>query len=633
MDKNELIDKLTEANKAYRLGEPIMSDGEYDALIDELHEMVPEEEYIDITDTLNEGMIEDEISGNKVKHPMVMGSLNKLKLEEPDTIKKFIYKKLNGEPLSVSAKVDGISCRLHYENGKLVSASTRGDGYSGVDITDKIKYVKCVPENFGNETMDIRGELVILKDDFLKMSGYANPRNACAGIFNRKDSTVEELKNITFVAYTILGDAYTKEEQFELLSHDNAFNVAWNTTLYPEEFDEQVDWTTSTIVDELFRLATTDRDYDTDGLVICRHDYRNESKYKPDKCMAFKLNQLTAKTRLIDIEWQGPQKDGAFRPVAILEPVELGGSCISRATLNNMDFIEKKGLKYGSIVEISKQGDIIPAVIRVISSENSADIEIPQYCSCCGTELVRTKLYPTCPNKDCKDQTTFQTQHFLEKLGIDNVSFKRLQNLKLTTIRDLIKFVPDENYKIETKLYSDLKEKMFSRSKRDLFLATNFEGIAKKILNKIFDFYGFEAALKHENLIGLPVGVGEKTMEKFLAYVDENAKLVNEIISDSRYDFKEKSTEGRLSAATYIGSICFTGSLSSMGRKEASSLAERNGYEVKSSVTKGLTYLVMADPNSTSTKANKARELGTSVIGEADFLKMMQNNGMNVDDL
>lgn len=626
---NLIKDKIIEANATYRAGNPVLNDQEYDDLLESLKSTMSEEEYDDFVSSLNEGAIEQNIDG-KIKHPFLLGSLNKLKSDEPETIKKWIKKNVKTS-LSVSAKVDGISSRAEYHNGKLVSLTTRGDGIFGQNVSSKAKYIKGLLQELPKDfTGSIRGELVIMREDFESIKDkYANPRNACAGIMNRKDDDRKfdetELRLISFVPYTILGDEYEKSEQFTILE-DMGFNVAWNVLIEQDALEED-------IVEWLFNTAQDELPYETDGLVICDSTYRNEDKYRPDKCMAFKINQLTAKTRLIDIEWQGPQKDGAFRPVAILEPVELGGSCISRATLNNMDFIEKKGLKYGSIVEIAKMGDIIPNVIRVISSENSADIEIPQYCSCCGTELVRTKLYPTCPNKDCKDQTTFQTQHFLEKLGIDNVSFKRLQNLKLTTIRDLIKFVPDGNYKIETKLYSDLKEKMFSRSKRDLFLATNFEGISKKILNKIFDFYGFEAALKHENLIGLPVGVGEKTMEKFLTYVDENAKIVNEIISDSRYDFKEKSTEGRLSAATYIGSICFTGSLNSMGRKEASSLAERNGYEVKNSVTKGLTYLVMADPNSTSTKAKKARELGTSVIGEDEFLKMMRNNGMNVDDL
>lgn len=623
--KTNLIEQIRNANIQYRLGTPIIGDSEYDALIEEFRTLSTEDEFDEFISELNEGVIEN--SENKVEHPFVLGSLNKLKYSEPETINKFISKRV-GNVMSVSAKIDGISCRLHYENGKLTQASTRGDGYYGQDITDKIKFIKNIPQFFGTKTIDIRGELVILKEDFEKMEGFANPRNACAGIINRKDSSQSELKNISFIAYTILGDEFEKRYQFEELS-SNGFVVAWHDELSISAIIENDE----DICEILFNILNNNYPYEVDGLVISSVHYKNENKYKPDGCVAFKTNQLGAITKVIDVSFEGPSKDGSVVPVAILEPVILGGSCINRATLHNNDYIRNKGIKYGSVVEVIKAGDIIPKVIRVVDNSGAIDIELPETCPCCGTQLVETELYMKCPNKDCKDQTTYQTQHFLEKLNIDNVSFKRLQQLNIFTIRDLISFVPNEKYKIETKLYSDLKTKMFCRSKRDLFVATNFEGISKKILNKIFDFYGFEIALKHENLIGLPVGVGEKTMEKFLQYVDENVKIVNDIISDNRYSYVEKHNDERLSASTFIGSICFTGSLSSMGRKEASSLAERNGFEVKNSVTRGLTYLVTSDPNSNSTKSKKAREFGTIVIGETEFLNMMNSNGMNVDDL
>ena len=628
MNKLDLISKIKEANNKYRAGDPIMEDHEYDLLIDELRSMVDISEFEDIMSTLNEGEIERNDNRIKVSHPFILGSLEKLKHEQPHTLKKFITNYVKNK-LCVSAKVDGISCRLHYENGKLISASTRGDGYVGIDITDKIRYVKFVPSTFGNDTVDIRGELVILKDDFATMSGYANPRNACAGIFNRKDSTIDELSKISFIAYTILGTKYTKSEQFEVLSND--FKTAWNTELNPVVIEDNGE----DISDVLFELANQDHEYETDGLVISDISYRNEEKYRPDACMAYKINMLAAQTKLIDVIWQGPQKNGRFNPVGVLEPVELGGSVIGKATIHNNDIIRKKGLKYGSIIQIIKSGDIIPTVIKVVSNDvNTSDIDFPTVCPCCGETLVETEKFMVCPNKNCKDQTTFKTQYFLEKLGIENVSFKRLQQLGIFTIEDLIMFYPNEKYKIETKLYDNLKRKMFTSSRKDLLMATDFEGISTKILNKIFDFYGFENAIKHTNLIGLPLGVGEKIMSKFLSHVDENMIIVEKITNDNRYSYVENSeVEYKLSATAVIGSICFTGSLSTMGRKEAMNLAERNGYEVKSSVTKGLTYLVTNDPNSGSTKNEKAKKLGTLVIGEDEFLKLMNSNGINVDDL
>lgn len=628
MSKLDLISKIKDANVKYRAGDPIMEDHEYDLLIDELRTMVDNLEFEDIMSTLNEGEIERNDTRVKVTHPFILGSLEKLKHEQPQTLKKFISTYVKNK-LCVSAKVDGISCRLHYENGKLISASTRGDGYVGIDITDKIRYVKFIPSTFGNNTVDIRGELVILKDDFATMSGYANPRNACAGIFNRKDSSIDELSKISFVAYTILGNEYTKSEQFEILSKD--FKTAWNTELNTSVIEDNGE----DISDVLFELANQEYEYEVDGLVISDISYRNEEKYRPDACMAYKINMLAVQTRLIDVIWQGPQKNGRFNPVGILEPVELGGSVIGKASIHNNDIIRKKGLKYGSIIQIIKSGDIIPTVTKVISNDdNTSDIEFPTVCPSCGETLVETEKFMVCPNTNCKDQTTFKTQYFLEKLGIENVSFKRLQQLGIFTIEDLISFYPNEKYKIETKLYDDMKSKMFTASRKDLLMATDFEGISTKILNKIFDFYGFENAIRHTNLIGLPIGVGEKIMSKFLSHVDENMVLVEKITNDNRYSYVETSQiEHRLSATALLGSICFTGSLSTMGRKEATNLAERNGYEVKNSVTKGLTYLVTSDPNSNSTKSKKAREFGTTVISETEFLNIMNSNGMNVDDL
>ena len=142
--------------------------------------------------------------------------------------------------------------------------------------------------------------------------------------------------------------------------------------------------------------------------------------------MAFKLNLLAAQTRLIDVIWQGPQKNGRFNPVAVLEPIKLAGSMISRATIHNNDFIRKMNLRYGSIVQVVKGGDVIPHLVKVVSNdENTKEIEFPTVCPCCGTKLVETNLYMVCPNANCSDQLTLKTQHFLEKLDIDNISFKR----------------------------------------------------------------------------------------------------------------------------------------------------------------------------------------------------------------
>ena len=365
MNKDDIKNKIVSANSAYRSGTPIMSDQAFDDLCDEYQKLVSEDEWNAFRDSLHE-------KAGKVKHPFIMGSLDKIKYEEPEAVKQFID---NHCPcLIASAKVDGISCRLHYEDGKLVSASTRGNGEFGEDITDKIKYVKCVPKvlgtgKFGDEykSIDIRGELVILKADFATMTGFANARNACAGIMNRKDWNADDVSKITFVAYTILGDKFTKEAQFAYLNSWGGFCVAWNKQFRTYEFLHK---TADEVATAMFEYASQEFEYETDGLVLCNTTYRNEAKYRPDECKAFKINQQKAITRLIDIDWGNPSKNGIFCPVAILEPVELGGAVVSKATLHNVDFIEKLNIDFGDEIELVRSGDVIPRILRVISKYN-----------------------------------------------------------------------------------------------------------------------------------------------------------------------------------------------------------------------------------------------------------------------
>ena len=625
---DELKSKIIQANKLYREGNPIMDDLQFDALVEQLQTQVSKDEYDKFRDSLHE------VKG-KVKHPFIMGSLDKLKIEEPDNIIKFL-KTIKG-PLNISAKVDGISCRLQYNKGVLVSASTRGDGSFGEDITDKITFVKNVPQKLtwqlqDRDEVNIRGELVILKDDFASMDGFANPRNACAGIMNRKDWSKEDVANVSFIAYTILGDEFTKQEQFSQLLK-NGFKTAWF-----EDILDGIDY--STIVNDLKTKAEQDFDYETDGLVICSGWYKNETKYRPDECKAVKTNQLIATTKLIDIAWEGPTKDGRLVPVAQLEPVNLGGAMISRAALHNLDFIEEKGIKYGSIVRILKSGDIIPKIIETVVTDDQADvpvdIELPDICPCCGSKLERDGINLRCFNRKCKDQTTYQVMHFIRKLGVESTSFKTLQKLNIFTYDDLLSFKADSKYKSEKKLEDELKNKVFTRSKKELFASLNFRGLSETLLSQIVDFYGLDVVMNEGPFNGLPKGVGQITLQKFKDDLKENLEILNKITSDVRYSYDESFASMKTASKPKSNgmSVCFTGSLS-VPRSMASKMAEDAGFEVKNGVNKGLTYLVTNTPDSGSSKNKKAKQFGTKIINEAEFMKLVNDNSVegNVDDL
>ena len=621
-----LKDKIEQANKAYRLGNSIISDKEYDDLLDQYKATISSKEFEIFINSLNEGIIE---YGKKVKHPYVMGSLSKLKYETPDEVKEFIKK--NCHYLNISAKIDGISCRLHYENGKLISASTRGDGYEGTDLADKIDFVKFVPKRLGNgkltekyKSIDIRGELVILKDDFAKMSGFANARNACAGIMNRKDFNTEDIMNVSFIAYAILGKEFDKEEQFALLKAWG-FNTAWNETFRPYYFkDKKLD-----VVEELFKYASQNFEYDTDGLVICDGHYKNEDKYRPDFCKAFKINQLIAETKVVNVVFEGPSKNGVFVPVAVLDPVELGGATISRCSLYNLDFIETMNIKYGSKVKIVRSGDVIPKLVEVIENDSHCrSIDIPTECICCGSKLVKDGINMRCINKDCPEQVVHRLVNFIKKLGVKSASNATLTNFGITSFEKLIEFVPNKKYKSQVKLYDELYAKVFSQSKEKIFCAMNFVGLSEISLGKIVDHYGIDAIENDDfttnvKTTSLPAGIGKLIMDAFLDSRQDALNKMNMVINDTRWHYIPENLDATKAKTKIKGSICVTGSLKFGSRDKFLDFAKNHGYESKSGVSKGLTYLINNDVNSNSSKNRKAKELGIKILSEDDFMKIL----------
>lgn len=628
MSVEEIRSKIVSANSAYRTGTAIMTDSEFDALVEEYASLVPQDEFERFRDTLHE-------TKGKVKIEFVMGSLNKLKVQEPATIRKFVTEHVRTK-LNVSAKVDGISCRIRYVGGKLVSANTRGDGYWGEDLTDKIPFVNgALAEIPYPDPVDVRGELVIMKDDFEAMGCDKNSRNVCAGILNRKRSSKEwnddDLRMVSFVAYTILDARHSKAEQFELLEKWG-FQTPWH-----DSFGLSFVSDTASLVDSLAKYATQDLPYAIDGVVISDDSYVNEEKYRPNAQAAVKTNALEAVTTLIDVAFEGPKKDGAVVPVAILEPVEIGDAVIARASVHNLDFIAEKGLRCGCKVRVVKGGDIIPVVAEVVSvPEGATEIVPPAECPCCGSKLVRDGVNMRCANAECHDQKVYRIMHFIKKLGVMNASFKTVDAFGIDSVDALLAFSPSPSRKSETNFCDELRDKVFSRPEPGLFCAMNMMGLGETLQRKIVEHYGWDrikemaAAGSKDFNRPLPDGVGDVMIGKFAESFSENVAKTLRISSDVR--FTGGAGAVKVSKKTGI-SVCFTGKLETMGRAQASALAARAGFEVKSSVSKGLTYLVTNDTESGSSKNEKARKFGTKIIDEKEFLKMVGNVEHSVMEL
>ena len=647
MTQEELKAKILNANKAYRAGRPVMSDQAFDDLCDAYKAMVSADEYDAFRDSLHE-------ETGKVKHPFIMGSLDKLKAEEPQEVLKWIGRYVTGM-IHISAKIDGISCRLHYgADGKLESATTRGDGYAGVDCTDKVKWVQRVPKLLPTGTgFDIRGELVITKKDFDQIkSQFANSRNACAGIVNQKTPDPKLLGHISFIAYEIMGGYLAKCEQFQELIR-MGFTTPWYT---------EVGNAPKTItVDALEKFAAQDFDYPTDGLVLSSSWYKAENKYRPDGQVAFKLNQLLAETEIVDVEWSEPSKDGRITPVAIIKPTTIGGSTITRVTLNNLDWIKQMGIDLGAKVQLVKSGDVIPKIVKVLK-KGGKDIVPPAVCPVCGgkTEVYGPHLH--CSNPKCEGRKREEALAFIVNLGIKRIKMSTLLAWNVKGIADLLDFDPAGKGKMGAYFDTELQHRMWEADEVKLFKALPFTDLAEATLDKIIRHYGW-ASIKAQgeaflngattvsefDIFNQPAGVGDKTLAAFIGQLGEAMTDLKSIIDNNRYSGNRANiitpsiagtsapvtvnntnnqTGGNNTMTNNIqygenGSICFTGKLNTMTRVEAQRKAEQAGFEVKNTVTMGLDYLVTNDTESGSSKNRKAKQYGTRIITEDEFLMMV----------
>ena len=616
MNIEDLKKQIINANKAYRDGHPIIDDQTFDNLCEELEKLISNDEYAEFRDSLNESIIEN---GEKIKHTYVMGSLDKIKNSDESSLKKFINSYVHHK-LNVSAKVDGISSVAKYIDGKLVSFASRGDGYEGMSFINKAPYIKNLPKEIDfKDEIFIRGELVICNDE--QIDSATNLRNICAGWMNSKTWNKDDISKISFVPYTILGSKYTKDQQFNLMK-SLGFNVVWNVN---------VDINQENLSEILNEYAHKEHQYSCDGLVLIDNEaYNEQDVYRPKNSVAWKINELVGITRIIDVDWSSVSKDGFICPIFILDPIVLGGATISRASASNLDIIEKLDARYGSVVEICKANDIIPHINRVIDNTNTSPIKIPTECPCCGSKLIRDGINMRCINKECSDQVVTQLSHFIKKLGVKSASNATLMNFGITSFEKLISFIPNKKYKSEIKLYDELYNKVFSQSKEKLLTAMNFIGLSEILIGKIIDHYGYDLIesdnFKNEAYKSLPNGIGTITLDKFIENLPEALVQVNMVINDIRWHYIRSDSNASRNKVAIKGSICVTGSLKFGSRSKFLEFAKEHGYESKSGVSKGLTYLINNDITSNSSKNRKAKELGIQIISENDFMKIINNS-------
>lgn len=602
----KLIEKIKKSNSAYRKGKPKITDEEYDGMLTKLQSMMKSSEF----ETFKAQLME--APGN-IKHKYIIGSLNKLKYEDEDLFKWL--EKQDFYSIVVSDKIDGCSFVARYENGNLVSGATRGDGETGVDITNKLRHI--LPNSIpSTNSIYLRGELTLTDNSHVEL-GFKNRRNGTVGLINSDTINPEKLAKIKYYVHQILNfDDMIMENQFHWLDHNKLDRVCYQVF--------RVDQTIGDHLKVYLEQRKIKSPYDMDGLVITGPNCLNEHTYYPDKKVAFKVNSEGISAEVIGIEWK-TSRGGLVKPVVIITPTEIDGTTVSRAAAFNAKHVQEQGLGNGAIVKIIRSGEVIPKIISVIKP---ALPHLPSTCPACGTPLVWDGVELKCKYDGCAAVSIKKLEYFLKTCEVDGISEKTLDNFGIFTFEDLIEFVPDSKYKQQTSLYNQLQTKIFSLEAIDLHSKLPFSGAGEATIDKMVEFYGFDeinAMLFAKKMpLTFPEGIGQVTLAKLRDSWVENVRIMQMFIDDPRFKpvIKVKQ-EAKTEANTKLGgkSFLLTGTLSKP-RKEIESMIIEAGGIISVSVSKKLDYLLVG--SSPGSKLNKAKTLEINIISESDLNAMIK---------
>ncbi len=634
----ELIDLLNKASMLYyQKSTPMMTDYEYDKLYDELVSLEKETNMVfSNSPTINvEPTVSTELE--KTTHPHPMLSLSKTK--NPDDLVSFIG---NKEGL-LSWKLDGLTIVLTYENGKLVSGVTRGNGIIGEVVTENVKKFKNIPLSINyTGRLVLRGEAIIKYSDFEKMnvdSEYKNPRNLCSGSVRQLDSSVTAERNVNCIIFALI------EASSELSNYKDK-NFEWLRSLGFETV-EYVKVDKNNLKDEVLNYKEKIKTYDipSDGLVLTFNDieYGNSlgstAKY-PKHSIAFKWQDETAKTILREVDWMA-SRTGLINPVAVFDPVELEGTIVSRASLHNISILRELKIGLNDEIEVYKANMIIPQIANNITCSNN--LVIPDKCPVCNhkTEIVTNNdiTYLYCPNEFCfakfmKRLSLFVSRNAMNIDGISEAILSRLINENMVkTYADLynLSIYKDKIINFDgfgEKSYNNLIESIEKSRKVKLANFIYSLGIpdiglsrAKLICNKFNNDIDVVSNLSYNKLSGI-VGVGDVIAKEWIDtfknpdFISEYNKIKKEIILIDNVN--NKTT---LKDKTFV----ITGSVNNFkNRDELIEYIESLGGKVVKAISNNVDFLINNDITSTSSKNTKAKELGIKIISEDDLLKMSE---------
>lgn len=647
----ELIERFR--REYYEQDSPSVSDAVYDSLLDELRRLsslFPSEVKKDLLDERVGG--KPLASFKKVSHREPMLSLSDVKTREEFEAWLSRIEKLNNGPvgdLFTELKVDGLAVSLLYRNGFLWRAATRGDGTLGEEVTRNVMTIDSIPFQLKGSTsnleeVEVRGEIYMPIEEFRSMNErraasnlplFANPRNASAGAVRQLDPKLTAERPLAFMAYGLKGiDCRSHQEEHELLDR---FGFVTDERARAFKTGEGVhdSW------QELLKLRK-DLAYQVDGVVVTVNDRLifqglGVVGNSPRGAVAFKWPAEEGTTKLIDITVQ-VGRTGTLTPVAELEPVQLAGTTVKRATLHNEDEIKRKDILIGDTVVVRKAGDIIPEVVgpvRELRTGKERRFTFPEICPTCGSAVVRKdgESAYRCSNKSCYGSLLLQLRHFTSRAAMDITGLGP---------RVIDAFYDAGLIKNQADIYSLKEENIVGLERFGELSATNIINsinssrrttLARFIYSLGIRHVGVETADALSNHFGSLSSVRQAKLEDLQEVADigpivarsiyeffENAKhqeLVDQLLRHVKIENPQKKRRGKLSGR----SIVFTGTLQKLTRPQAQQLARERGADVNESVSKNTDFVVVG--NSAGSKADKAKTLNIKTLTEEEYIALI----------
>ena len=575
--------------------------------------------------------------GEKVDHIIYMHSQDKAAADSE--LRAWAEKRQISECIA-QYKLDGVSIELQYRRGALAVAVTRGDGARGDDVTDNIRRIAAVPTQIDSGfSGGVRGEIILpLAAHKKHYPQFANCRNTAAGIIKRKDGVGSSYLRI--ICYDALhsgaGDYFADNRQLLMWLNEQRFSVVkWRLA---KSIDDVIRWH-GQVAEKRAALK-----YEIDGLVVKTPAIMADDRLlaKPKYQIAFKFRVEERTATLEQVIWN--QSGHQYTPIAVIDAVQLAGTTVRRASLVNMRLIRDLGLHIGATVAVTKRGEIIPKIERLVrAAKKPIAIAPPARCGNCDTELIVEDTRVYCPNIDCPQRLRHQLRRWIEVLEIKEFGEVLIRDLHksgvLRSIADLYRLQIDDIAGLERQGKRSAENALqnlhrVTRLPLSTFIAAlNIENVGRKTMQKLIDS-GYDSidrllTMTPEQIVDID-GIGEIMAQHICAGIAANRDNIARILAASHITFDDRRHGGALAGQSF----CFTGTLDTMSRKQAAAAVEAAGGEVRSAVSAQVSYVVTNNPGSDSAKLKSARAHRVAIIDEREFLRLIgrqRDNGQRDD--